>query len=860
MADKHNRFTPKHCYMLSSSWFSYHFYAERCNKFDEEPLTSEYKNPVMKRFLLILSSTLLVLGCQKEVYHDITVSVNPADGGSVSLPSGPVLDGTSVSFKATPKGDYVFSGWSGDISGTENPKTCSITQDMNVIANFTLKSYPLTITVDGEGTVSEKVISVKSDYSSGTVVELTATPAQGWSFDHWEGDTAGIDNPLQITLVSNMSIKAIFKINSFSYALKIIGPGVVNESIVQTKSYDYGTTMRLTAIPNIYNDAFFMGWEGDVSGSEEDITVNINKDTEIIARFAKKPTPPARQYPLLSLNQPSYNLGGLYINEDFSEFTYSAYQMLFVDYNRDGYLDVITTTYSGDGGLVDADRLPIRFYLRNPDGTYSPDPKNDNRMMGLLHSRKPIYGDYNCDGMPDICLIGHGYDSEPWPGEYPIILMSNPNGEYNDVRFTNMVAFYHGGSSGDFDNDGDLDIALIDANTDKSGILVNDGKGNFNFHRELLDKDSYEGFLINSEMYDIDKDGYLDMVLGGSDMDGKYFWETEERSYEKSPIIIWGNGQYFKVSESEYSVLPECPVKGFGIVTHFLFYDLDNDGTEELVVSRTGDGIYDIQSYSGWSVQVLRRSCHSYEDVTSLFLDLNDSYCIYDNLRNAEWLVRIDICESDEGQKYLCGVFDSPKHPSLEKLFRLENNKFIRLQPEIDPTAKQIDGVCVYHDKIEGDDFCSTLGIQNRINMNCTDSPYSGSACISWKADEAWKQSISYQFPNFLDFSELVKGGYEIEFYVKYTSSCLRLCTNLESEYKDLNSNMAFGYSYYLPSEYADGDWHRIHVPLSDFYLCENTDNEGWKRLKIFKMWVTSENTVGEEFYIDEIRIRKPLN
>ena len=91
---------------------------------------------MIKRLLLILASALLVLGCQKEVYHNITISVNPAESGDVSPSSSSVLDGTDVSFKATPKKGYVFTGWSGSITGTENPKTVTVTQDMNVTANF----------------------------------------------------------------------------------------------------------------------------------------------------------------------------------------------------------------------------------------------------------------------------------------------------------------------------------------------------------------------------------------------------------------------------------------------------------------------------------------------------------------------------------------------------------------------------------------------------------------------------------------------------------------------------------------------------------------------------------------------------
>lgn len=238
----------------------------------------------MKRILLLLASSLLMIGCQKEAYHNITVSVNPAEGGSVSPSSGPVLDGTSVSFKATPKGDYVFTGWSGSISGTENPKTVTVTQDMNVTANFTLRSYPLTIMIEGEGTVAEKVVSTKSEYQSGTVVELTATPSDHWLFDHWEGDLTGATNPAQITVSSAKNVKAVFVEKTYPLAIEIVGQGTVNEEVITTKStYQEGTVVKLTAVPDEFWK--FDHWEGDIEGKDNPEIIEITSETNIVAIF-----------------------------------------------------------------------------------------------------------------------------------------------------------------------------------------------------------------------------------------------------------------------------------------------------------------------------------------------------------------------------------------------------------------------------------------------------------------------------------------------------------------------------------------------------------------------------------------------
>lgn len=95
-------------------------------------------------------------------------------------------EGSTVTFRATANGEYVFNGWSGSISGNENPVSAVVTSDMNVKANFILRTYPLSLAVDGEGSISEKVISAKSEYSSGTIVELTAVPALHWQFSHRE--------------------------------------------------------------------------------------------------------------------------------------------------------------------------------------------------------------------------------------------------------------------------------------------------------------------------------------------------------------------------------------------------------------------------------------------------------------------------------------------------------------------------------------------------------------------------------------------------------------------------------------------------------------------------------------------------
>lgn len=247
----------------------------------------------MKRFFFPIITLLLFVSCQKEVYYNISTTVNPKDAGSVSVsPAGPsVLEGTSVTVTAQPNGEYVFTGWSGSLSGADNPKTVTVTADLNITANFALKEYPLSLSVEGEGAVSEKVISTKTDYTSGTVVELTAKAADHWLFDHWEGDLNGNTNPVQIAVSSAKTVKAVFVKKMYDLTIEVQGEGAVQETVVNTKSSSYqeGTVVEVTALPGEH--WVFDHWEGDLSGNKNPAQITIASAKKVKAVFVEKMYP-----------------------------------------------------------------------------------------------------------------------------------------------------------------------------------------------------------------------------------------------------------------------------------------------------------------------------------------------------------------------------------------------------------------------------------------------------------------------------------------------------------------------------------------------------------------------------------------
>ena len=65
--------------------------------------------------------------------------ITPAEGG--------FNPGSSAQLSAIPDPGYAFTGWSGDISGTNNPVTVIFDSDKNITANFTVQSTPSTFTL-----------------------------------------------------------------------------------------------------------------------------------------------------------------------------------------------------------------------------------------------------------------------------------------------------------------------------------------------------------------------------------------------------------------------------------------------------------------------------------------------------------------------------------------------------------------------------------------------------------------------------------------------------------------------------------------------------------------------------------------
>lgn len=132
------------------------------------------------------------------------------DGSIVVTPDQPIYTfGDVVQLEAVPGPGQVFTGWSGDLSGTNPQESLTLTGDASVTASFApLVLHPLTLGANGDGTVSAS--PDQTEYLTGSTVQITATPAPGWLFDGWSGDASGSQNPLSLLIDGPKQVSADF--------------------------------------------------------------------------------------------------------------------------------------------------------------------------------------------------------------------------------------------------------------------------------------------------------------------------------------------------------------------------------------------------------------------------------------------------------------------------------------------------------------------------------------------------------------------------------------------------------------------------------------------------------------------------
>ena len=192
-----------------------------------------------------------------EQWVAFTVAIRPAsyalttsitEGGSVTTPGEGVFTydaGAVIDLTATPGRGYRFVEWTGDVGTIEdiNAGTTTITMDGDyTIAPEFVKQYDLTVSETEGGSVTVPGEGVFT-YDEGIVVDLVASPGEGYDFVEWTGGVGAIADvhaaTTAITMNGDYSITAIFEL-VYPTVTTEAATNITVDSVILNMSYTVG--------------------------------------------------------------------------------------------------------------------------------------------------------------------------------------------------------------------------------------------------------------------------------------------------------------------------------------------------------------------------------------------------------------------------------------------------------------------------------------------------------------------------------------------------------------------------------------------------------------------------------------------
>jgi enediyne biosynthesis protein E4 len=279
----------------------------------------------------------------------------------------------------------------------------------------------------------------------------------------------------------------------------------------------------------------------------------------------------------------------------------------FIDYDRDGHLDLFVSNYveidlataarpsldvpncnydgvatnCGPGGLV---APPHFLYHNNGDGTFT-DVSKKSGISGITGS----YGftsvalDADEDGWTDLFVA---CDSTP-----SYLLLNNHDGTFREEALLRGVALSSDGrvlggmgvGVGDYDLDGHLDILKTHFQNQATGLYHNNGKAEFEDVTAPAGLSAERRFISwGTGLVDFDNDGYPDILV----VTGTVYPELEKlnpaKFPPKSPRLLFrnqGNGTFVEMGEDAGPAINEHHGSR-GVA----FGDFDNDGDMDVLI------------------------------------------------------------------------------------------------------------------------------------------------------------------------------------------------------------------------------------------------------------------------------------
>src|SRR6267378_1103795 len=272
----------------------------------------------------------------------------------------------------------------------------------------------------------------------------------------------------------------------------------------------------------------------------------------------------------------------------------------FLDYDRDGLLDLIVTRYldwdfatnvycglhrQGYRSYCHPDQfsaVSCLVFHNNGNGTFTDVSKSCGIALSPGKALGIAMNDFDRDGWPDVFVANDSFPQQ--------LFRNNRNGTFSEVALERGLAYDQDGKTfagmgadfADYDNDGWPDV-FVNALANQRYALFRNSKGSFD---DVSDSSGIGGITMQhsgwgTKMLDYDNDGWRDVfVAQGHVMDNIELTDPSLRYRE--PLLLMKNteGKFRNVS-NESGAAFQVPLSARGAA----FGDLDNDGFIDIAIN-----------------------------------------------------------------------------------------------------------------------------------------------------------------------------------------------------------------------------------------------------------------------------------
>ena len=194
------------------------------------------------------------------------------------------------------------------------------------------------------------------------------------------------------------------------------------------------------------------------------------------------------------------------------------------DINHDGLTDFYFGSSKG---------FPAAIYTQQSNGKFKQYIPEDFEKQDYLENAGAVFGDFAGDGHQDLIItVGGNADEAGTPIYFPRYYQNDGKGHFkrNPDKTIHVAVNASVISACDYDKDGHLDLFIggrsvpgLYGSSPKSYVLHNDGTGHFKDVSKEVFGDTKLGMVTAAKWVDIDKNGFDDLIVTGNWMGIKIF-------------------------------------------------------------------------------------------------------------------------------------------------------------------------------------------------------------------------------------------------------------------------------------------------------------------------------------------------